>query len=454
MSAHLEGEQLEAAEPTPSEGEHLAGCEACRVARRDAAGRRRLLGGLRPYTLSDLAFRRVEARLMEQAEQGLPGSNSPWRHLWWAGPLVAAMGVLVWLNVPPSAQPGPTPVGPPTVELAVVGCEPLTVLQASGGSRVRRGTAWLAIRAGEQLVQGEAFAGDVRLAPASETQWTFEVSGSAAIGGAGTLTLGVGEVRARVAGAQAIIAAAGLQVIASEAVFLVSSTAAEVLVEVAEGELSLSEASVARPTTLKAPARVRWAPGSKLVPLPVVGVTVLASPPKPWVRFDAMGLPEGGRLSLDGFDVGATPLEVLVGMGRHRVGIEVRSAPARESWVNLTGDYRLPVVLDEPVQSAPPPDAAALTRVQAALARSVPRLAACYEKWLKENANAQAEVELHLVVGERGQVTRAKVVGSAALSQASVECLVRTAKGLALPPLGTEVELELPLKLRTTQSAQ
>jgi hypothetical protein len=105
-------------------------------------------------------------------------------------------------------------------------------------------------------------------------------------------------------------------------------------------------------------------------------------------------------------------------------------------------------VLPEPVHEAPPPDEAAVARVQAELQRQVPKLASCYEKWLKQNPNAAADVELRLLVSATGRVRRAQVLGRD-LSAVSARCLERTALGLALPALGTEVELELPVRLTT-----
>jgi hypothetical protein len=408
-----------------------------------------LLGGLKAHTLSDMAFRRVEARLMEQVEQGLPSARPAWLRWWWLGPVTGAVAALAWVLSSGGVLQGPTPVGPAPVALVANHVSLLTVLQASGGSRVRRGESWGPVKVGEVLAVGEAFTGELRLAPPDDTAWTFEVSGSAAIGGAGSLTLGVGEVRARVSATEATIAAGGLQVIASEAVFLVSSTAAEVLVEVSEGEVSLSEGDVAHRTTLKAPTRVRWAPGSRPVTLPVVGLTVAPAPTKPWLKFDATALPAGTPLVLDGVSLGVSPLSVLVSPGRHRLTVD-RGTSVHESWLELAGDYSVnPAVLEEPAHEAPPPDEAAVARVQAELRRQVPKLATCYEKWLKENPSAVGDVELHLVVNEKGRVKRAEVVGSG-LSRVSADCLVRTARGLQLPPLGTEVELELPIKLTTT----
>jgi hypothetical protein len=96
------------------------------------------------------------------------------------------------------------------------------------------------------------------------------------------------------------------------------------------------------------------------------------------------------------------------------------------------------------------PDASALARIQDELKRQRPRLAACYEKWLKANPSAlDADIELHLVVSAKGQVKEATLEG-AAMSASSAECLLQTARALTLPGLGNEVELALPLHLTTS----
>jgi hypothetical protein len=82
------------------------------------------------------------------------------------------------------------------------------------------------------------------------------------------------------------------------------------------------------------------------------------------------------------------------------------------------------------------------------LRSQTPKLAACYEKWLKSNPTAQGEVTLELTVSAKGKVKRANV-GASSISPASAECLVRTAKSLVLSPLGAEATLEVPLVLRS-----
>src|SRR5262245_22327223 len=105
--SHLEPDDIEAAAQGTA-FPHLEGCAACREAVRDAKGRRALLKGLKPYTLSDVAFRRVEAKLAEQLEEGVP---SGWRWVWWLLPAAAATAALVFfaLDVSRPVSPKPAP---------------------------------------------------------------------------------------------------------------------------------------------------------------------------------------------------------------------------------------------------------------------------------------------------------------------------------------------------------
>jgi hypothetical protein len=425
---------------------HLAGCAECQAAVRDAKGRRAMLAGLQGYTLSDMAFRRVEARLMEQVEAGLP-SRTPW--LAWLVPAALAAVALVALAVVQRREvPAPQVVTrpPPVVRPAVV-FHPLTVLRAAPDSQVRSGGgAWRALKAGAVLAAGDALSsGGVTLAPAADVAWAFEARGSLALGGAASVDLGAGQLSAKVA--QAASVSAGTRLFeASEALFSVSRSAAEVVLSVAEGSVDVTDSVSAERRRVTAPATLRWADGAPLAQgreETLAGVSPPTVPAKPWVRFDASGLPAGTAVTLDGATLGQAPLELLVGQGRHRLGLTPPGQPLTESWVELVGETPFVAALPEP-REGPPPSDEALARVQADLVRHRPKLAACYEKWLKANPAASGTVELSLVVSASGRVTAARVRGGV-VPKASADCLVRTAKGLALSPLGAEAELEVPL---------
>jgi hypothetical protein len=425
---------------------HAASCGECRSAVRDAKARRAMLSGLKAYTLSDMAFRRVEARLMEQVEAGLP-SRTPW--LAWLVPsalaLAALLAVVVVLSRTPST-PEVVTLPRPAVPVAA-SFHPLTALRVAPDSQVRTGDGpWRPLEAGAVLASGDALSSDgVTLAPAGDVSWAFEARGSLALGGAATVALGAGQLAAKVAQPASVLAGARL-VEASEACFLVSRSAAEVVLSVAEGSVEVVDTVTHERRRVAAPATLRWADGAPLSEggaEAYVPVTAPAVPAQPWVRFDASGLPTGTGVTLDGVALGTAPVVALVGAGRHRLGLTPPGQALTESWVDLVGGVPFVAALPE-APEGPPPSDEALARVQSDLLRHRPKLAACYEKWLKANPAASGTVELSLVVTATGRVKAARVRGDV-LPKASADCLVRTAKGLTLSPLGAEAELEVPL---------
>jgi hypothetical protein len=450
--SHLTDEQLEL-EVLPTEASaHLGACPACRGKVRDAAARRRLLRGLTPYTLSEMGFRRVEARLMEEVQHGRWPATSAWRHAWWVAPVALGALVLAFMLNRPAARPTVFAAAPTAWPAGRV--EPLTVLRGSTDARVRHAMlAWHPLAAGDVVAADDAiFGSSVQLAPATGTAWAFEVAGAASVGGSSTLSLGAGSLKARISGAEADVAVGGLHLLSTEAVFALNRSAAELVVDVASGSVEVVESSSSARRTVTAPARLRLADGSPIASaqvLPLEPVELAPTPPRPWVRFETSTLPAGTVVSLDGALLGEAPFVLLLGQGRHRLGLAPPGKPSRESWVELTGEHFLPTLTAEPLApEAPPPDDAAIARVQDELVRNRPKLAACYEKWLKANPAATANVELLLVVDPTGRVKAASVKG-ASMSKPSAECLVQTAKRLVLPGLGSEVELALPLHLTT-----
>ncbi|MFZ5439404.1 MAG: AgmX/PglI C-terminal domain-containing protein [Myxococcota bacterium] len=454
---HLDPEQLELEARTPStvHAEHLTQCADCRAQVKSARARQRLLRGLEPYTLSDLAFRRVEARLEEAVSSG-ELAPSPWRWLGWSLGAVAAVAlafVVVTLREEPAA--GVVTIPQPRAVLAQAPFHPLTVLAGQGMQARLADGAWRPLDAGDVVASGEALSGDsVVLAPdADGVAWAFRASGSLSLGGAATLTLGAGEVVAQV-GSRVEVLASTRRVTSSDALFSVSRVGAEVVLQVAQGEVEVIDSVSAERRRVVAPAAVRWSDGSKLADgrdetLEVV--TTPAVPARPWTRFDASALVAGTVVSLDGVQLGQAPFVALVTSGRRKLGLTPPGGMLRESWTELVGgapfvakSVELPAVQND----GPEPDAAALERVMAELRRQRPKLASCYEKWLKANPAAEGEVTLELLVGAQGRVKRARVV-EGTISAASSECLVTTAKSLVLPPLGTEATLEVPLLLRT-----
>ncbi len=451
---HLEPEILETAARTSAEGEvavHLAACTECRQRVADAKGRQRLLAGLKSYTLSEMAFRRVEARLDEAVASG-DAAPSSWRWLGWSvGALAAIALAFVFVSREPLLPVFHIPQ--PKMVTAHAPFYPLTVLRGRDAQARLGEGAWRPLSAGDVVAAGEAIsAEDVLLVPEADVQWAFTADGSLSLGGAATLTLGAGEVVAEV-GSPVEVLASSRRVLASSALFSVSRVGAEVVLQVGSGEVEVVDSLTAERRVVKAPQAVRWSDGSALkdgrdeLARPL---RALAVPGKPWVRFDASSLVAGTEVSLDGLRLGKAPFVELVTVGRRRLGLTPPGGVKRESWAELIGGQPFTVKVDLPSLEGdgPEPDAAALERVMSELKRQRPKLASCYEKWLKANPDAQGEVTLELTVGAQGRVKQARVANGGTISAASSECLVTTAKSLVLSPLGTEATLEVPLVLR------
>jgi hypothetical protein len=152
-------------------------------------------------------------------------------------------------------------------------------------------------------------------------------------------------------------------------------------------------------------------------------------------------------VTLDGEALGVAPFKRLVGAGRRRLLVVPPGQPEWARWVDLVGGQPFAAPPAPAEVEAPEPSADAVAELSAALQRQRPKLAACYEKWLKANPGARGEVVLEVTVTAQGRVRRA-TVGGDAISPASAECLVTTAKTLVLPALGAEATLEVPLVLR------
>lgn len=451
---HLEPDAIEAAARETPAGEvaaHLAGCGECRGHLRRAQGRQRLLSGMKPYTLSDMAFRRVGARLEEAVAAG-EAAPSPWRWLWWVGGAGAAAALAFLLVSSDPGLPGVVKIPRPQVASAVAPFHPLTVLAAQAAQSHRGDMVWRALSVGEVATAGAAIsAQSVLLAPDAEVAWAFRAEGSLSLGGAASLTLGAGEVVARV-GSPVEVLASSRRMLSSSALFSVSRTGAEVVLQVAEGEVEVVDSITSERRLVKAPIALRWSDDSSLQDGRVEPLRALVAPKipaRPWTRFDASALRVGTEVSLDGVRLGAAPFVELVTVGRRRLGLTPPGGVLHESWADLIGGQPFAAKMETSSleNDGPAPDAEALARVMSELKRQRPKLASCYDKWLKANPNAQGEVVLELVVGAQGRVRKASVESGGTISAASSECLVTTAKSLVLPPLGTDATLQVPLRL-------
>lgn len=447
MSSHLTAERVEALASKAEADAHLEACLTCREAVHQARGRQRLLKGLAPYTLGDMAFRRVEARLNESLELGLPPEPFRWRWVLWAAPVaLAAIALVMTSSTRTEVEPVPRSVA---VVVVKAPWQPMLTTQASGDAQLRPGhEAWSALLAGAVLDENVAVSGSKVVLTAKG--WAFEATGSVALGGSATIALGAGTLRAQLDHAPMVVVAGGLRLSGEEGAFFVSRAAAEVVVDVFEGQLEVGD-SVER-MTVTAPVRVRWVEGNRLrseaLGSPRASIVV---PREPLVRFDVSELGQGAVLDVDGQRVGTTPLSLLLGAGRHRVQVTLKGQATRETFVDLVGGQTTlfhlpPAVLATKAVASPDVDEAALARVLEDLKRQTPKLRSCYEKWLKANPTASGEVDLSLRVSASGQVLKAAVTG-APISRESAECLTITARSLVLSPLGSAQDLEVPLLL-------
>jgi hypothetical protein len=449
MSAHLSDEQRDLVAKGLSDSAHdvhLASCIACRTAVRSAKGRQTMLQGLRPYTLSDIAFRRVEARLMEQVEAGLPSPWPSWPRFF--VPAAIAAGVLLavvsWKRAPvvetvpvATLRPLPKPF------------EPMVATYASADAKVRRSESdWKRLFAGDEVTSGAAISAS-RLTLVAISGLVFEADGSFAVGGQAMVVVGAGSVAAS---GNAEVLAGSRRMTSVEAIYRVERTASEVVLDVASGEVTVFDDGVHR--SVRGPTRVRWADGTALesgVTEAHVGFGAPVGVKLPAVRLELGALPDGTLLSIDDLSFGATPFSFMLEAGRHRVQLTPPGQPTQERFVDLVGGQPFALALAAPSErtlEAPAPDAQALAQVMEDLRRQTPKLRSCYEKWLKANPNASGQVDLVLVVSAKGVVKRTEVRGEA-ISVESAMCLKTVAKTLVLSPLGSEQELELPLVLTT-----
>lgn len=453
MSVHLNDEQRDLVASGTSEpglDAHVAACAECQRSVKDAKARQALLKGLTPYTLSDMAFRRVEARLMEQVEEGLPSPWPAWLKLGVPVLLAAAVALLVvapWREVP-------APVSPTTPVAQRVTPKPFPTMVAtfaSADAKLRRGEgAWQPLVASDEVTSGAAVsASRLVLATLADPRLVLEAEGAFAVGGQAMVVLGAGAVGAV---GKAEVLAGARRVTSVDAAFHVERTAAEVVLEVATGAVTVFDEGGAAKRVVQGPARVRWADGTALDQ----GVLEQGSswrpplaPKAPAVKLDLSGLPDGTLLSVDGHSYGATPFSFLLDAGRHAVQVTPPGQPTQERFIDLVGGQPFVFTLSPDAErevEAPEPDARALARVMEDLKRQTPKLRACYEKWLKANPHASGTVDLVLVVNAKGAVKKADVKGDP-ISAESVACLKTTAKSLVLSPLGSEQELEVPLVL-------
>ncbi|MBK7859090.1 MAG: AgmX/PglI C-terminal domain-containing protein [Archangiaceae bacterium] len=435
MSAHLTPEQLEA--PGVDASSHLQGCAECRAGVRRAQGRQKLLKGLKAHTLADVAFSRVEARLMEHVRENPPGPRFTFGRL----AAFAALAMVAALFAVTTVRPlfdGKGAAAP------VAAFQPMTVMFAAKVPGVK---------AGDVLNRGAVVAaagGRVELSTADGLQ--LRVSGGA------QFTLAPNE-QATVAvnhGTLGVDARMGTWVVAYGNTWVRISDAQ---LDFAPDALSLyrgtavlaDNASFENAKTVSAPARVSL-PAGRVGSLDgKVSVMRKGSPP-PWAKLE-LDL-DAQDVELDGQSVGAAPLSLLALPGAHhlraRVGDEWREtdvdlhmgAPGVVSFPEkVTVAPLLPAVKTGPVVEADPAAIAAAVKAQ------LPKLRVCHEKWLKVNESARGKVLMSVTVSPRGKVTRATFAADEGVPEAVNECLGRAVRQMKLPASSEEVDLEIPVLL-------
>jgi hypothetical protein len=416
--SHLSQEELETASDTNA---HVAECAKCRDAVKLARGRQNLMKGMRPYTLSGVAFSRVDAKLQEHVREAR--SARPWWLYAFGGvAAAAAIAVAVLVNLP----------GKPAV------FEPMTVASAQGETTLKAGDV---LGRGTQVASGDA---NVMLATADGAALRLS-------GGAG-YELGIRDAAVAFDTGRLVVDAArggpwrvrvGDHFLeSSDALMAVSPNA----VDLARGSVRVSEESwLRRSRVVTAPAHLDLRTGA-VTPL-TAEVAALAPAVKPPFAKLSLAM-TSDSVELDGQKLGPSPLSALTTPGRHHL-----SAAGRESDIDLTttgsGIVELP---EKPIVAAPalpkgPHVDADPEAIAKAIRAQLPKLRVCHDKWLKVDPAAKGKVEMTLTVSPQGRVTKTAFTAAEGVPPGIDACLAHEARLLVLPKSSEEVELELPVLL-------
>lgn len=455
---HLSNEQLEQAvngEALP----HLHDCAECQAAVRRAMGLKRMLSGMRPYTLSDAAFARSEARVLERMRE-TPARAISW--LWRALPIAAALalaaGLIWWRQQAPVVAEPVVAVrvesAPPAVAAAY---EPLTVVALQGAAppqfRANAEGELVPLKLGQTLlaqarVQADGPAARVIGVSANE-RVRAELHGAAALG-LTDVSIDLGEaasVRLDLVLTQRWLVRAGDEWFASsDAEFSVTRVSPDVAVlEVSRGVVEHGQWASRGKGHVEQAARGRWriAPsGAAVDGTGEVQAAPLAPVWRDGIWFSLGAVP--GAIELDGQRYGGAPLQMLLPPGRHTLRAvgdngsvttrEFSIAPGEPLTMN-----RLDPVARPPVEATEVDPAALRAWVNEQRAKLSP----CYEKWLKGNAEARGEATLTISVSPTGRVVGSRVEPRGVVPQVVAECLSATVKKWR-PPV-RDADIEIPL---------
>lgn len=452
--SHLAPERIEELALPGGSDPHLEACAQCRSSVASARARHSLLKGMKDLTLTEAAFRRVEAKVMSDLQTPVTGwglIRAQLRSNWMLAAAVAGLVLLVAVpRVLESTGAGVTPAPVAVKESTRVPRAVALLAVLVEGQVVRNGSA---LAAGEWVKSDDsvdARMGRVVLIEAGHDV-RFELMGEARFGGSSTVSLASGTLA--IDSVSEVLVEAGAWIGGSDSAFVVSRAAAEVVVDLLRGQVFVGSDSALRDAVkLTALAQLK-VPLPPKAPFGALGQEPLPypftpAPRQPWAKLDVSGLPSGSSLDVDGQRVGGAPASLLLGLGRHQVGVHIPGQATRESWVDLVagGDTHFKLPPRAEPEKEEPPSEDAIAGLQRALKDQRPKLRACYEKWLKANPAATGQVELTLVVARSGKVIAARV-DDATIPRESIDCLVRTGKTLRLPALGSEQEIQVPLVL-------
>jgi transposase len=432
-TAHLSEEAIDAAamrEPTP----HAIDCAACAARVRAARGRQRLLASLQaPAPLTDIAVRRVEARVMAAV------AEPPWP--WWArlGPLslvAVSLALAVWF------WPPPAPTRTRTVAPLAVSAAPwpsLTVVRSDdAGVRSPTTASWRQLTPSMVIEPGSALQGALTLAANDGALPHLSLVGHGQLGD-GSLRLSTGTATVQLAAGAVIAGPHRIEAVPGTCLFSVSRVASETVIAVAQGSVDVLSGAERR--RLTAPQGLRLTDDGSVAATAVVPPAAPVVLAGPWAWLDGSDLQ--GIVTVDG---DATPISVwpsLVSVGRHRLTIR-RDGRTEERLFEASAGLQ-PLRWPEPSAAELPPDFE--QRLKTAVQTQVPTLRACYESWLKTNPHAAGEVVVGLQLASTGAVMTVKL-GGTPLPPSVAECLRRTAGRLTLPAPGRPESVELPLVLQ------
>jgi hypothetical protein len=442
--------------------QHLSGCDGCRVKLDRITGAHRALRDAAEAPVPDVGSVRTEATIRWTR---VPRQAAVRPAFWFGlGAAACAAGVCLLLarpaGVASSASPrvavaprvAPSPVSPPPAVAAAGESAMVTLL--GGDVRLWRGGKSRALDAatlligGDRLITGAGARVAVQWGSGSGLLLTSdaELAFSALTATEQSFELARGRADLRVGrhqpGEQLAVRTPSHVVTVHGTWFTVAADGARTTVEVYEGVVEVAERGGRATTLLHAPATGVFGPGrAQHGPLDAAKAAQRRAESEvnlvPWPSLEAAraatallavaSTPEGA-LSIDGVQLGQTPMAVRRPIGRHLVDIVRDGFHPLRKWVTVgvdTGELRmaLPRVADEQLM-----EPVAVEEMVRARGRQI---RACYERGLKRDPTLAGTVSLKLAVGDVGQVRRVSVEESTLADPVVADCLKHEAAGWA-----------------------